>query len=318
MKKLPSVFRIPQSRIVERDDLKALDVIDWIILSFVFYFISADDEKYRQTIIVDDEEFCRIRYSAILDYLPVLRLKSRGALTARFKRYVDAGLLKRNQAPEHTLYVCSTDLLHHVFTGDPLSPDEDFVFTVVNSPVHGSEQPIHDGEQSVHGGEQGVHGSEQHNKERKEKKEFLKERGADEVRAKEMSEKLSNASANAPAFSLSQTNNQKDSANGKKEDFGENGELPSQGNSFILPSLTESNEYYTRLNNEERRLFDFLVLWICKHLNLESSPSALRYCRRVCFRSVRAGSTYRPIPEMAEAGRLALLDQMLLQGAKHG
>lgn len=196
------MVRIPQNNIIKAGLKDSLDLDDLVILSFVHHFLTGDGDKYRKTVEVEGEEFYRVHYPTILEKWPTLGIKSRGALTARFRKYIELGLLEKYLAPEHTLYVRPTDLLNRIYSSDPLSSDEDSVFTAVNGPVHDGEEPIHDGEQTVHENEHGVHDGEEHNKGVKSVNQSLIESGADFVRAKETSEKSFLTSADASALSL--------------------------------------------------------------------------------------------------------------------
>ncbi len=302
MKRLPSVFRLPQEKLVA----KGVDVKNALLLSYINFWCERHKSKKVES---NGEWFSRFHYPTILRDLPILGIRNKNALTPRIDKLHSLRLIDVHRKANNALYIRLTTSGQSLF--DKASDNAHDASSMQNVCSEHGTPTVHETETALSNGHEQVfteprHGCPTKPRQNKEVNKHIscnkEEISATSGRAKEP-EKDFSASADASAFSLSK--DETDSANREKEDFGENGELPSQGNSFILPSLSTSNEYYARLNNRERWLFDFLVELIRKRLNRESTPSDLRYCRRVCYRSIRTGATYSFAPEMVEAGRLA-------------
>ncbi|MCL4246084.1 MAG: hypothetical protein KJ002_13295 [Candidatus Dadabacteria bacterium] len=286
MKKLPSVFRIPQENILALR-IK-LDVKNAILLSHLYFWSQKNKSK---AITVEEKKYSRINYQSIIKALPILEITNKNTLTPRFAALERVGLIERFRALDNTLFVHLTELAHQLYGDAPVQSDQD-------SPVLSDQDSCPPETRQPCPAKTG-----QHNEENIE--DFVLKESTSVIfdDAKEP-EKDFSTSADASVLSLSK--DKKPSLRGK-EDVGENGDEPCQANNYILPSLVETNKYIVHLNDKERYAFDMSVRWIGRCLNRRPMDSLEdeRYCRRVAYRSVRVGATYKFTPELVEAGRLA-------------
>lgn len=285
MKRRPSVFRIPQENILALG-IK-LDVKNAILLSHLYFWSQKNKSK---AITVEGKKYSRINYSSIIKALPILEITNKNTLTPRFSALERVGLIERFRALDNTLFVHLTELALQLYGDAPIQSDQD-------SPIQSDQDRCPPETRQVCPTKAG-----QHNKELNKHLVLKEERSATFGCAKEPEKHLS-ASANASAFSLSK--DVKNSANREKEDFGENGEEPSQMSNDGLPTPKDANKYRTYLNDNEVRRFDRRTRQISWRLGCGASFSENRYARRVYFHLIRLGAMYKFTPEMAEAGRLA-------------
>jgi len=89
-----------------------LDLIDAAILDYLKAWCQADDKKIRQLEIKEGGTSYRytwINYHHLIKEMPLLRIKSKGAITSRVKKIEKAGYIKVFRAPDRSLYVRLTE-----------------------------------------------------------------------------------------------------------------------------------------------------------------------------------------------------------------
>ncbi|MDE1767160.1 MAG: hypothetical protein KGI27_12950 [Thaumarchaeota archaeon] len=109
-----------------------LDIIDCAILDYLYVFCSSPSRKIEKE---RKEGFTWINYSHLIREMPLLRIKSKGAITPRIKKIEESGFIEVLKEKNNRIYV-------------KLMPKTDLLFTNMNSTVHENEQgAVHENEQ---------------------------------------------------------------------------------------------------------------------------------------------------------------------------
>jgi len=117
----------------------SLDIIDCAILDYIYFYCSSTNKKIDKQRKREDNGDCWtwINFETLLEDMPLLRIKSKGALTPRIKRIESEGYITTNRFGNQKLFI-------------KLNEKIDELFTQVNRTVHEYEQlspkAVHDGE----------------------------------------------------------------------------------------------------------------------------------------------------------------------------
>jgi len=104
-----------------------LDVIDASIIDFIYSMCASASSKIVKSRINDDKGvWTWINYNHLIKELPMIKIKSPGAITARIKKIESAGLIKTMKGSGYKLYV-------------KLMPKMDSAFIYMNASVHQNE-----------------------------------------------------------------------------------------------------------------------------------------------------------------------------------
>lgn len=120
----------------------SLDIIDSAILDYLIVICNSKAKAISSKRV---DGWTWINYAKLIKDMPLLRIKSKGALTPRLKKIENEGYIEISQADDKRIFVQLTSKVDNLF---------------LNS-VHENEQGVHDCEQGVHENEQGVHENEQ-------------------------------------------------------------------------------------------------------------------------------------------------------------
>ena len=126
-----------------------LDLLDCAILDWLIAFCNSTHEavmKYR-----DENGYTWVSYSILLKDMPLLRIKSKGALSKRFKNIKEEGFIDTYIKNGDRLFVKPTSKIDTLIfstvhknerSGDNRSPKETLPFTKMNATVHQNEPTI--------------------------------------------------------------------------------------------------------------------------------------------------------------------------------
>jgi hypothetical protein len=144
---------INQLGIFENDLLKKTDLIDWCIIDCLRDWYFAQDKK---TIFVQDDgcNYVWVNYNHLIQELPIIGIKDRDALTKRFKKLKQLGLIKTFKDSQNNLYFILTPKCIEVIgfkptlsyqNGIPILPKSDTYPTVVGQRLsdHGRTAQIY-------------------------------------------------------------------------------------------------------------------------------------------------------------------------------
>jgi hypothetical protein len=98
---------IPQLGVVANHLLDKTDVLDWIVLDYVRSFVSS---KRAKAITKEGKRFVWINYVHLRKSLPIIKVKSKHALSRRVQKLAKLGLLEVFRARDNTLFARLTDL----------------------------------------------------------------------------------------------------------------------------------------------------------------------------------------------------------------
>jgi hypothetical protein len=105
-----------------------LDIIDASILDYVIFYCKSINKKIEKQRIKDEEgEWTWINFEVLLKDMPLLKIKSRGALTPRIRKIEEAGYITLKRIVNQKLFIKLTD-------------KTDELFIEVNRAVHADEQ----------------------------------------------------------------------------------------------------------------------------------------------------------------------------------
>jgi hypothetical protein len=94
----------------------AFDLKDCAILDYLDSFCnSKNPEIEKQRVEIDDISYTWIDYGNLLRNMPLLRIKSKGALTPRIKVLEKEGFIKTKILNGDKLYVSTTALVHNIY-----------------------------------------------------------------------------------------------------------------------------------------------------------------------------------------------------------
>lgn len=100
-----NIIKINQAAVVESGLSAKTDLIDWAIVDYLKDWHSA---KKKRTIKVGSEQFIWVNFNYLMKSMPLLHIKEKNAISKRFKKLRDLGLIKTYRAPENTLYALLT------------------------------------------------------------------------------------------------------------------------------------------------------------------------------------------------------------------
>jgi hypothetical protein len=106
------------------------DLVDGAILDYLYFICNSKNQKIEEQRI---NGYTWVDYNKILDDNPLLRIKSKGALSRRIKRMEQSGLIKSNERRKNG----------HKLKYFVLTKKSDSLFIQSNNPIHEQENPIH-------------------------------------------------------------------------------------------------------------------------------------------------------------------------------
>lgn len=114
-----------------------LDLVDAAILDYLYFICNSRNEKIKKQRV---RGYTWVDYSQLLKNNPLLKIKSKGALTARVQKILKAGfikLLEKRKNGHKLLYFQMTEKV-------------DTLFISMNSPIHENEKPIYFEKKPIH------------------------------------------------------------------------------------------------------------------------------------------------------------------------
>ena len=113
------------------------DLVDGAILDYLYFICNSTNEKIEEQRI---NGYTWVDYSKIIDDNPLLRIKSKGALSKRVKQMEELGFIKLNEIRKNG----------HKLKYFALTKKSDSLFTQTLDPIHQNENPIHQKENPIH------------------------------------------------------------------------------------------------------------------------------------------------------------------------
>jgi hypothetical protein len=113
------------------------DLVDGAILDYLYFICNSKNEKIEEQRI---NGYTWVDYSKIIDDNPLLRIKSKGALSKRVKQMEESGFIKLNEIRKNG----------HKLKYFALTKKSDSLFTQTLDPIHQNENPIHQKENPIH------------------------------------------------------------------------------------------------------------------------------------------------------------------------
>ena len=113
------------------------DLVDGAILDYLYFICNSTNEKIEEQRI---NGYTWVDYSKIIDDNPLLRIKSKGALSKRVKQMEESGFIKLNEIRKNG----------HKLKYFALTKKSDSLFTQTLDPIHQNENPIHQNENPIH------------------------------------------------------------------------------------------------------------------------------------------------------------------------
>ena len=113
------------------------DLVDGAILDYLYFICNSKNEKIEEQRI---NGYTWVDYSKIIDDNPLLRIKSKGALSKRVKQMEELGFIKLNEIRKNG----------HKLKYFALTKKSDSLFTQTLDPIHQNENPIHQKENPIH------------------------------------------------------------------------------------------------------------------------------------------------------------------------
>lgn len=94
-----------------------LDIVDASILDYLFYYCNSKNEKIQKARIIKDKKWWSwVNYQNISTQMPLLRIKSKSAISGRLKKLEDEGfILKHTDNVEQKTYICLTHKIDDLF-----------------------------------------------------------------------------------------------------------------------------------------------------------------------------------------------------------
>ena len=103
-----------------------LDIIDGAILDYLHVYCSSPNKKIdKQRIKDDDGDWTWINYQTLLKDMPLLKIKSSGALTPRIKRIEAVGYIETYRKGNQKLFIRLTEKIDELFIKKNSSIHED-------------------------------------------------------------------------------------------------------------------------------------------------------------------------------------------------
>ena len=106
------------------------DLVDCTILDYLYFICNSKNEKIEEQRI---NGYTWVDYNKILTDNPLLRIKSKGALSRRVKKMEDTGFIKLNERRKNG----------HKLKYFALTKKSNSLFIQSNNPIHEKENPIH-------------------------------------------------------------------------------------------------------------------------------------------------------------------------------
>ena len=106
------------------------DLVDCTILDYLYFICNSKNEKIEEQRI---NGYTWVDYNKILSDNPLLRIKSKGALSRRVKRMENSGFIKLIERRNNG----------HKLKYFALTKKSDSLFIQSNNPIHEKENPIH-------------------------------------------------------------------------------------------------------------------------------------------------------------------------------
>jgi hypothetical protein len=106
------------------------DLVDGAILDYLYFICNSKNEKIEEQRI---NGYTWVDYNKILIDNPLLRIKSKGALSRRVKKMEDTGFIKLNERRKNG----------HKLKYFSLTKKSNSLFTQTNDPINENENPIH-------------------------------------------------------------------------------------------------------------------------------------------------------------------------------
>ena len=106
------------------------DLVDGAILDYLYFICNSKNEKIEEQRI---NGYTWVDYNKILNDIPMMRIKSKGALSRRVKKMEDTGFIKLNERRKNG----------HKLKYFALTKKSNSLFMQSNNPIHENENPIH-------------------------------------------------------------------------------------------------------------------------------------------------------------------------------
>ena len=106
------------------------DLVDCTILDYLYFICNSKNEKIEEQRI---NGYTWVDYNKILSDIPLLRIKSKGALSRRVKKMEASGFIKLIERRKNG----------HKLKYFALTKKSDSLFTQTHDPIHENENPIH-------------------------------------------------------------------------------------------------------------------------------------------------------------------------------
>ncbi|MBC8295157.1 MAG: hypothetical protein H8E55_05100 [Pelagibacterales bacterium] len=124
-----------------------LDLVDAAILDYLYFICNSRNEKIKKQRF---RGYTWVDYSQLLKNNPLLKIKSKGALTARVQKILKAGfikLLEKRKNGHKLLYFQMTEKVDTLFISmnNPIHDNENTIY-FEKKPIHINENPIHENE----------------------------------------------------------------------------------------------------------------------------------------------------------------------------
>ena len=143
-----------------------MDLVDSAILNYLIIVCNSKNENIAEQRVFDNENiYTPIDFNKIIKNNPLLRIKSKGAITPRLKRIEKNGYILVKNIKKKT-FVSLTSKIDSLFIstnegGEQVVHENEQVVHENEQVVHENEQVVHENEQVVHENEQVVHENEQ-------------------------------------------------------------------------------------------------------------------------------------------------------------
>jgi DNA-binding Lrp family transcriptional regulator len=106
------------------------DLVDGAILDYLYFICNSKNEKIKKQRI---DGYTWVDYKKILNDIPMMRIKSKGALSRRVKKMEDTGFIKSIERRKNG----------HKLKYFALTKKSNSLFTQTHDPIHENENPIH-------------------------------------------------------------------------------------------------------------------------------------------------------------------------------
>jgi DNA-binding Lrp family transcriptional regulator len=106
------------------------DLVDGAILDYLYFICNSKNEKIKKQRI---DGYTWVDYKKILNDIPMMRIKSKGALSRRVKKMEDTGFIKSIERRKNG----------HKLKYFDLTKKSNSLFTQTHDPIHENENPIH-------------------------------------------------------------------------------------------------------------------------------------------------------------------------------